>query len=319
MRLEPAVMPPGVVLEHAPCEVCGADQPVPIAWRTDLFLGGTRVYTMNRCGGCGVVYQHPRPTAATIHWLYPEDTYPEYVSSLVTERPLRRLVRRYGLRKRAGIVRRHVAAGCLLDVGSSTGDFVWEMARCPGWSALGVDISPGVLRYARDTAGVAGVVATFQRAPFPDGSFAAITMWNVFEHLYDPRAIIAEVARLLQPGGVLVVTHPNLDSLDRRLFGHMWIGYELPRHLYLFPSDRLRALMAEYGLEEVERRCVYGSHAATMTSLMFLVERALGRNRLTGLIRGALFSLPARVLCAPYFVLIDRLRLGSNITAVFRR
>lgn len=311
--------PPGVELEHAPCEVCGANDPRPIAWRTDLFLGGTTVYTHCRCGGCGVVYQHPRPTPATIGRLYPEEEYPEYVPGLHTEPPLRRAVRRYGLRKRCARVTRYVPAGRALDVGCATGDFAWEMGQQPGWAAFGIDISRGAVSYAHSQLGVKGGVAVLNAAPFADGSFDAITMWNVFEHVYDPRAVIAEAARLLRPGGVLVITHPNLDSIDRRLFGHTWIGYELPRHIYLFPSDLLRDLMAEYGLTEIERSCFYGSHAATMTSIMFLVEARLGRGRAAGLVRRALFSLPARVLCAPYFMLIDRLRLGSNITAVFRR
>jgi SAM-dependent methyltransferase len=311
--------PPGVELERPPCEICGADDPRPIAWRTDLFLGGETVYTMNRCGGCGVVYQHPRPSAATIHHLYPSEEYPEYIPGLLTEPWLRRTVRRYGLRKRCGRVTRYVAQGRLIDVGGSTGDFAWEMGRQPGWSALSIDISKAAVAQAQAEAGVEGAVAILNAAPFADGSFDAITMWNVFEHVYDPRAVIAEAARLLRPGGVLVITHPNLASLDRRLFGHTWIGYELPRHIYLFPAELLRDLMAEYGLVEIERSCFYGSHAATMTSLMFLAEEHLGRGRAADLLRKALFSLPARIICAPYFVLIDRLRRGSNITAVFRR
>lgn len=311
--------PPGVELESPPCELCGADAPQPVAWRTDLFLGGDTVYTMCRCGGCGAVYQHPRPSAATIHHLYPSEEYPEYIPGLHAEPWLRRSVRRYGLRKRCGRVTRYLRAGRLLDVGCSTGDFAGEMGRRPGWAALGIDISKAAVSYAHGQVGVEGAVAVLNSAPFADGSFDAITMWNVFEHVYDPRAAIAEAARLLRPGGVLVITHPNLDSLDRRLFGHSWIGYELPRHIYLFPPQLLRALMAERGMIEVERSCFYGSHAATMTSLMFLIEARLGRGKIADLVRLALFSLPARISCAPYFMLIDRLRLGSNITAVFRR
>lgn len=306
-------------MERAPCEICGAASPEPVAWRRDLFLGGDTIYTMNRCPGCGVVYQYPRPSAATIHLLYPSEEYPEYVAGLHTVGRLRRAVRRYGLRKRCRRVTRYVDGGRMVDVGCSTGDFIWEMSRQPGWAALGIDISLAAVAYARDQLGVTGAVGVLNAAPLPDGSLDAITMWNVFEHVYDPRTVIAEAARLLRPGGVLVITHPNLDSLDRRLFGHTWIGYELPRHIYLYPSELLRALMAEYGLHEVERTCLYGSWGATMTSLMFLVEGRLGRGRASALVRRALFSLPSQLLTAPYFLLIDRLRLGSNITAVFRR
>ena len=311
--------PPGVELERPPCEICGADRPQPVAWRTDLFLGGPTIYTICRCGGCGALYQHPRPTAATIGALYPSEEYPEYVAGLHTVSPLRRMVRRYGLRKRCRRATNYVQGGRLLDVGCSTGDFVWEMGQQPGWLALGIDISQAAASYAHAQAGVAAAVAVLHPAPFADGAFDAITMWNVFEHLYDPRAVLSEAARLLRPGGVLVITHPNVASLDRRLFGATWIGYELPRHLYLYTAALLRDLMADYGLHEIERTCLYGSWGATMTSLMFLVEGWLGRGRASALARRVLFSLPSQLLTAPYFLLIDRLRLGSNITAVFRR
>ncbi|MBX0327757.1 class I SAM-dependent methyltransferase [Oscillochloris sp. ZM17-4] len=312
-------LPAGVAMERVPCEVCGADDPRPAAGRADLFLGGDTIYTHCRCGGCGVIYQHPRPTAATIGRLYPDEDYPEYVPAITAVGWLAQTVRRYGLRKRCRRVTRQVRAGRLLDVGCSTGDFVWEMRRQPGWSAVGIDISPGVVRYAQTQLGVDGAVGVLNRAPFADGSFDAITMWNVFEHVYDPRAVIAEAARLLRPGGALVITHPNLRSVDRRLFGNTWIGYELPRHIYLYPADLLRDLMGECGLREVERSCFYGSHAATATSLTFLIEQAIGRGRLSAALSQLIFSLPARLIAAPYFMLIDRLGMGSNITGVFRK
>ncbi|MEI6777236.1 MAG: methyltransferase domain-containing protein [Chloroflexales bacterium] len=312
-------LPDGVMMEDPPCEICGANDPQPVAWRTDLFLGGDTLYTHCRCGGCGVIYQHPRPTAATIGHLYPDDDYPEYVPAITTIGGLARTVRRYGLIKRCRRVTRYVAAGRALDVGCSTGDFVWELNRRPGWSALGMDMSPIVVAYAHQQLGVEAAVGLLNTAPFADSSFDAITMWNVFEHVYNPRAVIAEAARLLRPGGVMVITHPNLESLDRRLFGNTWIGYELPRHIYLYPSDMLRDLLGEYGLREIERSCFYSSHAATATSLTFLFERIFGRGKISAALSRLIFSLPSRLIFAPFFMLIDRMQRGSNITAVFRK
>lgn len=319
MRPTHKQLPAGVEMERAVCEVCGTNHPQPIAWRTDLFLGGDTVYSHCRCGGCGVVYQHPRPTAATIGHLYPEEDYPEYVQALTTVSWLARTVRRYGLRKRAQRATRYAQPGRVLDVGCSTGEFVWEMAQRAGWKALGMDISVGVVGYAQAHLGIDVTVGLLNNSPFADASFSVITLWNVFEHVYAPRTVIAEAARLLRPGGVLVITHPNLNSMDRRLFGNTWIGYELPRHIYLYPGDLLCSLMEEYGLQEVERSCFYGSHAATATSLTFILERWFGRGDLSALLSRILFSLPVRLITAPYFMLIDRLGMGSNITAIFRK
>jgi 2-polyprenyl-3-methyl-5-hydroxy-6-metoxy-1,4-benzoquinol methylase len=311
---------PVVELESPPCEICGADAPEPVAARRDLLFGGDTIYTICRCGGCGVLYQHPRPSEATIGQLYPHDTsYPSYRRDVAAEPLLRRLDRRYGLAKRCRLVARHMRAGRLLDVGCATGDFLSEMRRQPGWSVMGVEPSPAAGRYAHNQVGLTVVAGTLNAAAFADGSFDAVTMWDVLEHVYSPRDVIGEAARILRPGGVLVVNHPNTDSLDRRLFTRLWVGYELPRHLYLYPPEMLRGLMAQHGLHEVEQVCFYGSHAAAVDSLIYLVEQYVGRGRASRVLRTLLRSLPVRVAAMPYFALTDRLRLGSNVTAVFVR
>lgn len=312
-------MPPTVTMEYAPCEVCGNNAPEPIARRTDLFLGGRVEYVINRCSICRVLYQHPRPTAASVASLYPE-TYPQYTPGIHTESWLRQLDRRYGLRKRCNAVLRHVKrGGHLLDVGCATGDFLSEMRRRRGWAVVGIELSKFATHYTHSQVGADAVQGILNTAPFADETFDAITMWDVFEHTYDPRTVIAEAARLLRPGGILVISHPNLDSIDRRLFGRFWIGYELPRHIYLFPTNVLRNLAREVGLHEVERRCFYGSYAAAATSMSFVIEHWLGSSRLRQQLRVILFSKTLRLALAPYFLLIDRLRLGSNVTAIFKK
>lgn len=311
---------PPVELESAPCEICGANDPQLIVARPDLLFAGETVYTFCRCGNCGVFYQHPRPTEATIGNLYPHDTsYPSYRRDVAAEPWLRQLDRRYGLAKRCRLITRHVRAGRLLDVGCATGDFLSEMRRYPGWSVLGVEPSTTAGRYAHDQVGLTVVKGTLNNASFADASFDAVTMWDVLEHVYRPREVIAEVARILKPGGVFVVNHPHTESMDRRIFGRLWVGYELPRHTYLYPPDMLRHLMAEYGLREVERVCFYGSHAAAVDSLIYVVERAVGRGPSSRALRKLLRSLPVRVAALPLFIITDRLRLGSNVTAVFVR
>lgn len=306
--------------EAPPCEICGANSPEPAASRSDLMLGGDEIFTMCRCPSCGALYQHPRPTEAAIGQFYPPDSsYPAYRRDPAAEPPLRRLTRRRVLRRRCALVTRHVAAGRLLDVGCATGDFLGEMAQTPGWTVVGAEPSLAAARVAAQNTGAPILRGLLNSAPFADASFDAVTMWDVLEHVYRPREVIAEAARILRPGGVLVVNHPNTASLDRRAFGRLWIGYDLPRHTYLYPPELLRRLMAEQSLREIERVCLYGSHSLLADNLGYLIERRLGRGPASRLIGQALRSLPARLAAAPYVTLIDRLGLGGNIAAVFVR
>ncbi len=300
------------------CEICGGNERELVAKRPDLFLGGSVSYAMYRCVTCGVLYQYPRPSPDAISVYYPV-AYPQYTDSIHHENLIRRVDRRFGLKKRCRIVTAHVEGGRLLDVGCATGDFADEMKRVSGWRVFGVEPTASAATRARNENGIDVVRSAANWLPFAPNSMSAITMWDVLEHVHDPRRVIAECARVLRPGGAVVVNHPNLDSFDRRFFAHLWIGYELPRHLYLFSAGLLRSLMAEHGLIEVERRCLYGSQAANSTSLGFVATAALGPGRAAKVARRLFLSWPWRIATLPYFKLVDWLGRGSNITALFRK
>ena len=304
-------------MEEAPCEICGSDERTLVAWRPDLMLGGDQLFHMHECRGCGVLYQHPRPTPDAMEAFYPPE-YQPYTPKLGAESWLRRLDRRYGLRKRCRAVTRHVPRGRLLDVGCATGDFLDEMRRIPGWSVVGIEPGAAAARYARLQQGLDVVEGTLNDSPFADQSFDAVTVWDVLEHVYDPRVVIRSLARLLRPGGVLVINYHNLRAIDRRLFDRFWCGYELPRHLYLFSDRLLGDLLAEHGLHEVERQCLYGSQASTTTTLLFLA-RTYFENSVARRVHDLLYSKIVRLVCLPYFYITDRLLLGSNVTAVYRK
>ncbi|MCA9917146.1 MAG: class I SAM-dependent methyltransferase [Anaerolineales bacterium] len=302
--------------ERIPCEICGSNDHYLIASRTDLFLGGDTKFAMHECAECGAIYQFPRPTPQKMADFYPSE-YQQYTKGLAEDKWLTRLSRRYGLRKRAQVITNQVSTGKVLDVGCATGDFLSVMRTFEGWDVFGIEPSHSPLKYAREKVGLSVVEGILNVAPFAENSFDAITMWDVLEHVYNPPEVLADVARLLKPGGVFVVNHPNVDSIDRKVFKDMWLGYELPRHLYLFPGELLKGMMAELGFTEVARTCLYGSHAATFSSLMFLVEKRFKNPKIHRLARRMLFNVGARVIFLPYFKVIDYLNKGSNITAVF--
>ncbi len=309
---------PPATMEAVPCELCGSDERTLIVERSDLLLGGDETYTLHECGGCGVLYLHPRPTPAAMGRHYPPD-YQPYKPAVQSEPPLFRVMRRYGLWKRCRVITQYVPQGRLLDVGCATGDFLTEMRQQPGWQVYGIEPGYSAARRAHDESRLDVLCGVLTTAPFPAASFDAITFWDVLEHVYDPYTVLHEAARLLRPGGVLVVNHPNLNSLDRWLFGANWLGYELPRHLYLFPPAVLRATLAPLGLYEVEQRCLYGSYSALVSSLVFTLNRRLGVGGVGRLVERVLLSMPLRILAAPFTGVQDRLLRGCNVTVVFRK
>jgi SAM-dependent methyltransferase len=63
---------------------------------------------------------------------------------------------------------------------------------------------------------------------------------HIVEHLPQPAKAIAEIGRVTEPGGVLILATPNLDSLLKPWKGDRWIGYQDPTHISLKrPSEWL--------------------------------------------------------------------------------
>jgi SAM-dependent methyltransferase len=135
--------------------------------------------------------------------------------------------------------------GTLLDIGAGRGRFV-ASARAAGWSASGVEPSARGVEAARAVYGV-----ELSRTPLAgaSGSYDAVSLWHVLEHLDDPGPALAHVASLLQPGGLLLVGVPNLASAQARLGRDRWFHLDLPRHRTHFTPAGLRALLERHGFE----------------------------------------------------------------------
>jgi ubiquinone/menaquinone biosynthesis C-methylase UbiE len=106
-----------------------------------------------------------------------------------------------------------------LDVGCGTGGEVRLIAERVGASgrAVGVDSSGDLFAAARERtpAGVAAefVVADAHELPFADGAFAAARVERTLQHVADPAGVIAEMARVVRPGGRVVAAEPDWDTL----------------------------------------------------------------------------------------------------------
>ena len=83
-------------------------------------------------------------------------------------------------------------------------------------------------------------------------------MDHVVEHLSQPDEVMSAIAGWLKPGGALFVTCPNFGSIERRWFGRYWPGLDVPRHLFHFTPETLRALAAKTGLELTGIRPQFG-------------------------------------------------------------
>ncbi len=72
---------------------------------------------------------------------------------------------------------------------------------------------------------------------------------HTIEHLPSPSGTIDELARVIAPGGRLILWLPNARSLAARRLGEWWIGYDAPRHFFAFTPDTLTGMLREHDFE----------------------------------------------------------------------
>jgi len=144
--------------------------------------------------------------------------------------------------------------GKLLDIGCGQGRFLVRM-RDLGWQVIGIEPDPIAAAIARERFGLE-VFTTPEETCLPDNVLDAITMDHVIEHIYDPISSLRRYARLLKPGGEMILVTPNAESLGHRIFRDTWRGIEVPRHLHIFTERALVQCVREAGLHVKEVRLV---------------------------------------------------------------
>jgi SAM-dependent methyltransferase len=156
----------------------------------------------------------------------------------------------------------------LLDGGCGTGFNLLALSRLG--RATGIDLAPEALAFCRER-GVRVVRASLLGLPFPDAAFDAVTSFDVIYHAWvtDDRAAVGEMARVLAPGGVILVRVPALRAL--------WGAHDVEvqsRHRYT--RGELVALLESCGLR-VERATYCNSILFPLLFARRTLDRALGR------------------------------------------
>ena len=154
--------------------------------------------------------------------------------------------------REAAIGRANLAAGSVVaDVGTGTGFMLAGLAPLVK-KAHGFDSSPEMLEVAkRNLAGTENVelqVSEGDRLPLPDAALDADFANMYLHHAPDPSAAIAELARVLKPGGRLVIT--DLDKHD-----HGWMAAEMADVWMGFDRDRVAEWFRSAGLSDVKVEC----------------------------------------------------------------
>jgi SAM-dependent methyltransferase len=132
----------------------------------------------------------------------------------------------------------------ILDVGCGVGNLVLRLTR------LGFNHVSGIDPFLDNDRELApGVFIRKQTLTEAEGQHDVIMLHHSFEHMADPDTALKNIARLLAPGGTVILRLPMADSYAWRTYGPYWVNLDAPRHIYLHTRASLKALADRNGFE----------------------------------------------------------------------
>lgn len=227
---------PAPARESVACDLCGQDDAALLVTKN-----GFRVV---RCRGCSLVYVNPRLKMTGLTELYETDTFFDHQVTRAADESWKPEAE-----ARVAILNKlYPSRGKLLDVGCSAGWFM-GVAEAAGWDVLGLDVSAAAVAHAKQR-GYAAKVATLDAHDLAPASFDVVTMFDSIEHMPTPLGALRAAHALLKPGGIVMITTPNIDGIFPRLtyqlFGRTFGGWEHPGppgHIYQFGKKTLAAAL----------------------------------------------------------------------------
>ena len=267
-------------LDH--CLACGSGELSRAAMRYEW--QGAR-FPAARCASCGMLFLRLQPVGATLASMYSAEYFEQDFRCGRSE--ARSTDEDAFRQENDGLLDRFESwrgQSRLLEVGCAAG-LLLKRARERSWLVTGVELSGDAVANAR-ALGLDVQQGTLESANLPADAFDVVYMGDVLEHVPDCRATLAEVARVLAPGGHAVVRGPiTTHSLARRLglaiygaLGRDIVLREPPYHLWEFRPGSLKRLARRVGLEVVaveQSKIPPGPRYGRKSALQALVMNAI--------------------------------------------
>ncbi|KAB7768833.1 class I SAM-dependent methyltransferase [Xanthomonas maliensis] len=231
--------------DHGQCRCCGATCAQRTVW-AEVYVGTGQ--QLRRCGSCAAVYLAPDLTAAALDHFYAH----RYRRLFPAEIPWRDQQRFFAWRGDRWIAQRRLRriapelspGARVLEVGSGFGAFLGAAAA--GRPDLRLSACEPDAAHRQQLLDGATVTFLSTLDAIADPHFDAIVAFHVLEHLSDPRAFLADMARILVPGGKAWIEVPDLMS------GWRSRNYVHPAHLSYFSAPVLRRLAEAAGMTVLE-------------------------------------------------------------------
>lgn len=228
------------------CLICGSK-------KIKFFCEKNR-YNIYNCQDCKVGFVWPEP--ANLADIYQAPYYKGgfvcgqenkfgYVDYEEDKKPMRETFVSY-----LNIILKLTTGKKIFDVGAATGYFL-DLAKRAGWQTSGIEISEYAAKIACDK-GHQVFIGSLENLNNRE-KYDVVTMWDVLEHLADPKKYLKSVYDILHQEGILAINTINRSSWWARLWGRNWQAIIPPEHLYYYSVESLKILLEQGGFRIIEK------------------------------------------------------------------
>lgn len=237
------------MIHYNQCPVCAAENFHPVISAKDYTVSHHQFRIME-CDNCHLRFTYDVPGQGEIGAYYQSENYISHSDTnkgIINQ--LYHFVRSITIKGKRNTIKKFAKKnkGAVLDIGCGTGVFLKSM-KDAGWTVTGLEPDAGARKIAKE---VNGIIAAPPAELFqlPKGSFDAITLWHVLEHVHELHAYVEQIKNLLAPGGHVFIAVPNYKSYDATYYKEHWAAYDVPRHLYHFAPGSMIELLNQHGLK----------------------------------------------------------------------
>ena len=222
--------------------------------RSSSFCFEKNSFIFEKCTDCATLFNNPRPTALMLKEFYENSKYRKHWNEKVF--PASENIRRNKIfvpraQRIIELCNKHnVNTDLLVDVGAGYGTFCEEIKKLGYFKkVIALDPSPEHCQIYKKKS-LNYIQNTIEEAEL--NNVSVITNFELIEHLYCPQNFIKASFKALSPGGLFIITTPNINGFDLLNMGKLHDNIGGPYHINLFNIDSLRKLLEKEGFNMIE-------------------------------------------------------------------
>ena len=233
------------------CTVCGSTSSMPYG-----FVDG---FSLHRCTDCNFIFPNPRVAESELEVLYSAHYWEEHqqLNGLAGLRERLLFDYHYAL-PRLFMIKGFRPTGRLLDIGCAAGALV-RRAQEFGYKSVGMEVNSQIAAFGQDFFNVKIITGKIETARLSRRSFDVVTMFDVFEHLYEPEAVLRRIHDILDRNGLLVIETFRTDCPDFERDPLKHPDCKPLEHIGMYREEHIDKIIERNSYKIIETRYPQGS------------------------------------------------------------